>query len=87
MADQFGFDEDQREQMAVLLADENNSLWPQVLSGIAGGDGEIVNAALSQVGNVGGEPYWSWYGFSSRVEWCATFVFWCTNQYDISKPA
>ena len=37
MADQFGFNEDQREQMAELLADENNSLWSQVLYGITGG--------------------------------------------------
>ena len=79
MADQFGFNEDQREQMAELLADENNSLWSQVLYGISGGDGEIVTVALSQVGNVGGEPYWSWYGFNSRVEWCACFVSWCAN--------
>lgn len=80
MADQFGFNEDQREQMAELLADENNSLWSQVLYGISGGDGEIVTVALSQVGNVGGEPYWSWYGFDSRVEWCACFVSWCANE-------
>ena len=80
MADQFGFNEDQREQMAELLADENNSLWSQVLYGISGGDGEIVTVALSQVGNIGGEPYWSWYGFDSRVEWCACFVSWCANK-------
>ena len=80
MADQFGFNEDQREQMAELLADENNPLWFQVLYGITGGDGEIVAVALSQVGNVGGEPYWSWYGFDSRVEWCACFVSWCAEQ-------
>ena len=80
MADQFGFNEDQREQMAELLADENNSLWSQVLYGITGGDGEIVTVALSQVGNIGGEPYWSWYGFSGRVEWCACFVSWCANE-------
>lgn len=43
-------------------------------------DGAIVSVALSQVGNVGGEPYWSWYGFSSRVEWCACFVSWCANE-------
>ena len=67
MADQFGFNADQREQMAELLADENNSLWSQVLYGISGGDGEIVTVELSQVGNIGGEPYWSWYGFNSRV--------------------
>ena len=80
MAGQFGFDEDQREQMAELLADENNSLWSQVLYGITGGDGEIVTVALSQVGNIGGDPYWSWYGFGSRVEWCACFVSWCANE-------
>ena len=28
----------------------------------------IVEVARSQIGNVGGEPYWSWYGFGSRVE-------------------
>ena len=80
MAGQFGFDADQREQMAELLADENNSLWSQVLYGITGGDGEIVTVALSQVGNIGGDPYWSWYGFGSRVEWCACFVSWCANE-------
>ena len=47
MADQLGFNEDQREQMAELLANENNSLWSQVLYGISGGDGEIVTVALS----------------------------------------
>ena len=25
-------------------------------------------------------PYWSWYGFESRVEWCACFVSWCADQ-------
>ena len=48
--------------------------------GISGGDGEIVNVALSQVGNIGGQPYWSWYGFEGRVEWCACFVSWCANE-------
>ena len=48
--------------------------------GIYFGDDAIVTVALSQVGNVGGEPYWSWYGFESRVEWCACFVSWCANE-------
>ena len=39
----------------------------------------IVEVARSQIGNVGGEPYWSWYGFTERVEWCACFVSWCAN--------
>lgn len=43
-------------------------------------DDQIVTVALSQVGNVGGQPYWSWYGFDSRVEWCACFVSWCANE-------
>lgn len=80
MADKYNFNADQREQLSELLAEENNSLWSQVLYGISGGDGEIVNVALSQVGNIGGQPYWSWYGFEGRVEWCACFVSWCANE-------
>lgn len=80
MAAQYNFSEEQKGYLAELLADENNALWSQVLYGITGGDGQIVTVALSQVGNVGGEPYWSWYGFNSRVEWCACFVSWCANE-------
>lgn len=40
----------------------------------------IVEVAASQIGNVGGEPYWSWYGFTEHVEWCACFVSWCANK-------
>ena len=80
MAAQYGFNEEQKGYLAELLADENNYPWSQVLYGITGGDGQIVTVALSQVGNVGGQPYWSWYGFNSRVEWCACFVSWCANE-------
>lgn len=80
MAAQYGFDEEQKEQLAELLTEENRSLWSAVLYGIYTEDGAIVSVALSQVGNVGGEPYWSWYGFSGRVEWCACFVSWCANE-------
>lgn len=80
MAAQYGFNTDQQKQLAELLSDKNNSLWSAVLYGIGTGDGEIVTVALSQVGNVGGAPYWSWYGFNSRVEWCACFVSWCANE-------
>lgn len=41
---------------------------------------KLVNIALSQVGNQGGTPYWSWYGYKERVEWCACFVSWCAYQ-------
>ncbi len=80
MADQYHFSADQRKQLAELLADENRSMWSAVLYGIGTGDDEIVTVALSQIGNVGGQPYWSWYGFNSRVEWCACFVSWCANE-------
>ena len=78
-ATQFGFNEDQKQQLAELLA-QDSSMWAAVLYGIYGVDDQIVAVALSQVGNVGGEPYWSWYGFGSRVEWCACFVSWCANE-------
>lgn len=80
MASQYGFNDEQKELLSELLSDENNSLWAAVLYGIGYSDDQIVTVALSQVGNVGGDPYWSWYGFSSRVEWCATFVSWCANE-------
>ncbi|WP_455684812.1 lysozyme family protein [Thomasclavelia sp.] len=50
---------------------------------------KLVNIALSQVGNQGGTPYWSWYGYNQRVEWCACFVSWCAYQsgdLDITIP-
>lgn len=80
MISQYNFDMTQQKYLAELLSEENNMLWSQVLYGIGTVDGEIVTVALSQVGNVGGQPYWSWYGFSSRVEWCACFVSWCANE-------
>ena len=39
-----------------------------------------MEVAKSQIGNVGGEPYWSWYGFTERVEWCACFISWCADK-------
>lgn len=79
MMAQYGFTEDQKAQVAELLA-QDSSMWASVLYGIYGADDQIVAVALSQLGNVGGEPYWSWYGFGSRVEWCACFVSWCADQ-------
>ena len=44
------------------------------VNGTRPGNTVLVDIAKSQVGNVGGAPYWSWYGFNSRVAWCACFV-------------
>ena len=46
----------------------------------SGGNQAIVEVALTQLGNEGGQPYWSWYGFDGSVEWCACFVSWCADQ-------
>ena len=80
MAEQYGFNQEQKDYLTELLQDKNNSLWSSVLYGITASDDQIVTVALSQIGNVGGAPYWSWYGFDSRVEWCACFVSWCANE-------
>lgn len=58
----------------------------QFVNGTRPGNPQLVELAKRQVGNVGGYPYWSWYGFSSRVEWCACFVSWCYNQAGKSEP-
>ena len=58
----------------------------QFVNGTRPGNPELVELAKRQVGNVGGYPFWSWYGFNSRVEWCACFVSWCYGQAGLSEP-
>ncbi len=64
----YGFTEEQNAALDRLLAAANQEMWNTLLYGSGG---EIVAVALSQVGNAGGQPYRIWYGFNSRVEWCA----------------
>lgn len=54
--------------------------YPYTRLNLGGGNQAIVDVALTQLGNVGGQPYWSWYGFRSHVQWCACFVSWCADQ-------
>ena len=58
----------------------------QFVNGTRPGNPQLVEIAKRQVGNVGGAPYWSWYGFDSRVAWCACFVSWCYGQAGLSEP-
>ena len=70
-------------------ADTSNSeslAGVEFVNGTRPGNQAVVDIAKSQVGNVGGQPYWSWYGFTSRVEWCACFVSWCYGQMGLSEP-
>lgn len=80
MIEKHNMNDKQKEQLAEIRKEEYLSMWSNVLYGSSAGSNDIVQVAFSQIGNVGGQPYWSWYGFSSRVEWCACFVSWCANQ-------
>lgn len=80
MTQKYNFNNKQKLQLAELQKEEYNSMWSSVIYGSSNGSTDIVEVALAQVGNVGGQPYWSWYGFNNRVEWCACFVSWCANE-------
>ena len=80
MAKKYNFNKEQMEQLKELTNEKYASMWSAVIYGISIGSSDIVAVAESQIGNVGGQPYWSWYGFKSRVEWCACFVSWCANE-------
>lgn len=68
MATLLGFNMKKRDEVQQLIDEAYGSLWASVLYGIDAGEDAIVQVAASQIGNVGGQPYWSWYGFTSRVE-------------------
>lgn len=67
-------------------SDSESLAGVEFVNGTRPGNQAVVDIAKSQVGNVGGQPYWSWYGFSSRVEWCACFVSWCYGQMGLTEP-
>ena len=67
-------------------SDSESLTGVQFVNGTRPGNQAVVDIAKSQVGNVGGEPYWRWFGFTSRVEWCACFVSWCYGQMGLSEP-
>lgn len=75
-----GFSQTEIASVNELLSDEYDSLWRNLIYGSLNGNKRIVEIAKQQVGNVGGEPYWRWYGFDHRIEWCAVFVSWAANR-------
>ena len=80
MIELYNLNPKQKEQIAELQKEEYNSMWSYMLAGATGGSNDIVEVAKQYIGNVGGQPFWSWYGFSNRVEWCACFVSFCANE-------
>ena len=80
MMNLYNFTNIQKKQVEDLLNEKFSMMWSSVIFGTPIGSSDMVQIALSQVGNIGGEIYWRWYGFNSRVEWCAVFVSWVANQ-------
>ena len=58
---------------AFMMTEDGNHI-------VGTGDDAIVEVAKAEIGNVGGDKFWKWYGFSSRVDWCAIFCSWCADQ-------
>jgi len=80
MMSKYMFTSLQKTQVSDLLDEKFSAMWSSVIYGTPVGNTDIVQIALTQVGNVGGQPYWSWYGYNKRVEWCAIFVSWVSNE-------
>jgi len=77
----YGFTAEQQRWLEELLLPEYNMLWNALLFGVSFiGNGTLIEIAESQIGNIGGEIYWRWYGFGERVPWCAIFVTWVAHQ-------
>ena len=74
------FNTEQMAQLNELLDPNYATFWAELLRGIGLGSSELVNLALSQLGNEGGEKFWRWAGLDTRCEWCALFVSWCGDQ-------
>ncbi|MDR2712054.1 MAG: CHAP domain-containing protein [Clostridiales bacterium] len=81
MTVQYCFNSQQREWLEELLKPEHHPLWNALLYGITSiGNASMIEIAEIQLGNIGGEPFWSWYGFTSRQPWCGCYVSWVADQ-------
>lgn len=76
----YSFTGEQNKVLSELMDDKFTKAWSDLIYGYSYGDEDIVAVAISQLGNVGGEPYWRWWGLRSRTAWCAIFVSWCADQ-------
>ena len=76
----YSFTEEQKKLVKELLNEENDSLWASAIYGTPVGSINMVDIAIGEIGNIGGEKFWKWYGFKSRAAWCAIFVSWVAEQ-------
>jgi len=63
-----------------LIGNSTDLSGVDFINGDRPGNNAISNVGRAQLGNAGGQKFWSWYGFDYRVEWCAIFVSWCADQ-------
>lgn len=61
-------------------------LYQNLITTSRAGSPDLVNFAVKQAGNFGGEPFWDWYGFNNRIEWCAAYVSWCYHEAGMDGP-
>lgn len=64
-ATMYAFSDEQNKVLAEMMSEQFTKSWSDLIYGYSYGDEDIVAVAISQIGNVGGEPYWRWYGLSS----------------------
>ena len=60
--------------------DKKISIYDEVISTLSEDGYKLVQTAYKEIGNVGGQKYWSWFGFKSYAPWCCCFVSWCADQ-------
>lgn len=58
----------------------------EFVNGTRPGNQELMELAKQQVGNVGGYPYWSWYGFNSRVDGAPVLYHGATIKPEKANP-
>lgn len=63
-----------------VSAEVKDEIAKKKLEELAKANYNIAEVAYREVGNIGGEKYWRWYGYNTRPAWCCVFVSWCANQ-------
>jgi hypothetical protein len=82
MAKAYSFTDEQNTFLAEFLTDDGREMLNSALYGVGSSSGsdDIVEIAKQYIGNKGGEIFWRYMGFNSRVAWCACFVSYCANE-------
>ena len=63
MIGNYSFNSEQRELLDQMISPDMDDAWRELLygsygNGIVSANGDIVETAISQLGNIGGQPFW-----------------------------